>query len=69
MTENKKLDITEHSREIRQRGVTFTCAECERTVTEMRYPGPTPKYCLECVETVRRRQARERKRRQRENKK
>lgn len=65
MAEEKDLDVGTYTRRIKQRGVTFTCVACGREVTEMRYPGPKPKYCLDCVEVVRRRQARERKRRQR----
>jgi hypothetical protein len=65
MPERKDLDVGTYTRRIATRRVTFTCAECGETVTEERYPGPTPKYCRGCVEAVRRRQARERKRRQR----
>lgn len=65
MAEEKNLDVGTYTRRIKQRGVTFTCGECGEVVTELRYPGPTPKYCLGCVAAVRRRQARERKRRQR----
>jgi hypothetical protein len=65
MSDEKDLDVGTYTRRIKQREVTFMCGVCGETVTEMRYPGPTPKYCLGCVAAVRRRQARERKRRQR----
>ncbi len=34
-----------YCRTIETRLVTFTCAECTRTVTQQRFPGPTPRYC------------------------
>jgi hypothetical protein len=53
------------------RTVTFQCAHCGETVTQERYPGPTPTYCgQECYEAAtaarRREQTRERVRRLRE---
>ncbi|MEO0562677.1 MAG: hypothetical protein AAF125_11210, partial [Chloroflexota bacterium] len=56
--QEKDLDVGTYTRRIRKRGVQFTCAECGETVTEQRFPGPMPKYCLGCVDAVRRRQAR-----------
>jgi len=34
-----------YCRTIETRPVTFTCAGCARTVTQQRFPGPTPRYC------------------------
>jgi len=34
-----------YCRTIETRPVTFTCAGCTRTVTQQRFPGPTPRYC------------------------
>jgi len=34
-----------YRRTIQTRPVTFTCHYCERTVTQQRFPGPTPRYC------------------------
>lgn len=54
-----------HTRTIRTRPVTFTCAECGQQVTEDLYPGPLPKYCNDCVRAVRQRQNAERVKRHR----
>ena len=34
-----------YRRTIQTRPVTFICHYCERTVTQQRFPGPTPRYC------------------------
>lgn len=68
MANEKTLHVGGYERDIKQRTVSFVCKECGKHVEEMRYPGPVPKYCLSCVDGVRRRQARERKRRQRQSK-
>ena len=43
----KTIQVGTHVRTLKQREVTYTCqfpyGEC--TITELRYPGPTPKYC------------------------
>ena len=59
-----------YCRTIETRPVTFTCAGCTRTVTQQRFPGPTPRYCgdwcrvqaerLRTRERVRRHRARQR---------
>jgi len=59
-----------YCRTIATRPVTFTCAGCTRTVTQQRFPGPTPRYCddwcrvqaerLRTRERVRRHRARQR---------
>jgi len=44
---------------------TFTCQECSERVTVDHWGGVRAQYCPDCVSDVKRRQARERKRRQR----
>ena len=41
--------------------VTFVCAVCEKTVTQQRYPGRSPRYCSDpCEDEGRREKTRER---------
>ncbi len=40
--------MKEQKRTIAERPVSYTCERCGQERTEMRYPGPTPKYCPEC---------------------
>jgi hypothetical protein len=46
----KALQVGGYRRTIRQREVTYTSQfpYCGQTVTELRYPGPTPRYCPDC---------------------
>jgi hypothetical protein len=46
----KTIQVGTHTRTLKQREVTYTCQfpYCEQTVTELRYPGPTPRYCPAC---------------------
>jgi hypothetical protein len=43
----KIIQVGTHTRTLKQREVTYTCQfpYCEQTITELRYPGPTPHYC------------------------
>jgi hypothetical protein len=43
----KTIQVGKHVRTLKQREVTYACQfpYCERTITELRYPGPTPRYC------------------------
>lgn len=68
MADEKTLIVRarEYKRVIKTRPVTFTCIECESTVTEDLYPGPAPRYCNNCLQEVRRRQNADRVRRWRE---
>ena len=34
-----------YCRTIHTRPVSFTCQQCQRTVTQQRFPGPVPRYC------------------------
>jgi hypothetical protein len=49
----KTIQVGTHTRTLKQRAVTYTCEfpYCGRTVTEFRYPGPTPRYCPACKQT------------------
>lgn len=48
-------------RSLQPRLVTFTCAQCGRSVTELRAPGPRPSYCsASCEQEARRAQTRQR---------
>jgi hypothetical protein len=51
----KTSQVGTHSRTLKQREVTYTCQfpYCEQTVTELRYPGPTPLYCSSCRQMLR----------------
>jgi len=56
-----------YTREIATRLVTFTCAWCQTTVQQQRFPGPAPAYCsADCKADAQREQTRERVRRFRE---
>jgi hypothetical protein len=46
--ERKQVRLSERSRTVKQRPVTFRCGWCGQLVTELRYPGPTPTYGLAC---------------------
>jgi hypothetical protein len=55
-----------YRRTITTQAVTFTCAQCARTVTQQRFPGPVPRYCgAWCRNQAQRAQTRERVRRHR----
>ncbi len=59
--------VATYTRTIHQQEVTFTCAECGRTRTQIQYPGGRPRqYCnVLCAQAGQRRLAADRKRRQR----
>jgi hypothetical protein len=46
--EQKQVELRARSRTIKQRPVTFRCAWCGQIVTELRFPGPTPRYGTAC---------------------
>jgi hypothetical protein len=47
-------------RHVNAKEITFTCALCNQTVTQWRFPGPLPKYCSEsCKGEARRESQRE----------
>ncbi len=59
--------VPSYTREIATRPIRFTCAWCQDTVTQQRFPGPLPAYCSEdCTKDAQRAQTRERVRRYRE---
>jgi len=59
--------VTSYTREIATRPIRFTCAWCQDTVTQQRFPGPLPAYCSKtCKKEAQRAQTREGVRRYRE---
>lgn len=57
-----------YRRTVRTRSVTFTCQRCGRSVTQQRFPGPTPRYCGDpCRDHAQRARTRDRVRRFREH--
>ena len=46
----KTIQVGTHTRTLTQREITYTCQFpcCGRSITEVRYPGPTPRYCPDC---------------------
>jgi hypothetical protein len=46
--EQKQVQLRARTRTLRQRPVTFRCAWCGQIVTELRFPGPTPRYGTAC---------------------
>jgi hypothetical protein len=59
-----------YTRMVSMREVTFTCAICHETVTQLRYPSRTPLYCSDaCKEERRAQRNEERVRKQREKRK
>src|SRR5262245_61963086 len=41
-----------YERTVTMREVTFTCIVCHQQTTQLRYPGPLPRYCSEDCRTV-----------------
>jgi len=60
--------VPSYTREIATRPIRFTCAWCQATVTQQRFPGPLPASCSEdCTKDAQRALTRERVRRYREH--
>ncbi len=56
-----------YQRQVSTRPVTFQCIVCKQTVTQERFPGPTPKYCSDaCAASALEARNEERVRKQRE---
>lgn len=49
MAKKKTYLVRAHARTVHSRPVTFTCAKCGRLATRDVFPGPPPKYCLNCA--------------------
>jgi Helicase conserved C-terminal domain len=61
--------LAAYERVVEQRQITFTCAQCRKTVTQWRYPSRGPRYCSdECRDEAQREQTRKRVQRYRERK-
>ncbi len=58
-----------YERQVHARSVTFTCQRCQQDVTEVRFPGPRPAYCVTCAVVVKREKTAARTRRSRRSKK
>jgi hypothetical protein len=62
-----KVHCSAYSRTVYKREVTFTCAICGETVTQMRYPSRIPRYCSDrCIREREARRNEERVAKQRE---
>lgn len=55
-----------YRRTLTEREVQFRCQRCQAEVTELRFPGPLPRYCPFCREERRAEAYEERVRKQRE---
>jgi len=42
------INIAPHCRTLTARAVTYRCEWCSQERTELRYPGPSPRYCPGC---------------------
>jgi hypothetical protein len=62
----EKNPLPAYQRQLATRPVTFTCVMCKQTVTQERYPGPTPRYCDVCKDEHEVQRNEERIRKQRE---
>jgi len=46
----QEVQMGTYVRVVHEREVTFTCAVCQRIVTQLQYPGPRRRYCsMECT--------------------
>ncbi len=60
----QSIAVGPSTRTVFQREVTFTCQFCDRTYTQIHFPGPTPQYCNDqCRVAARRLHTAERMRR------
>lgn len=62
----REVRVSSYTRTVKLITVEFICQRCQRPQTYTMYPGPMPKWCFDCFPEVRKQQARERKRRQRD---
>ncbi len=61
------ITVGSHTRTIRERPVTFRCEWCGNMGTEMRLPGPAPRYHAECKQEAQNSIAKARVKRMREH--
>jgi hypothetical protein len=60
------ITVGNHTRTLRERPVTFRCEWCSGMSTEMRLPGPPPRYHAECKQEAQNSIAKKRVKRMRE---
>ncbi len=60
------INVAPHRRTLTERAVTYRCEWCSQERTELRYPGPSPRYCLECKQQAQNSMAARRMRQMRE---
>jgi hypothetical protein len=61
------ITVGRHTRTIRERPITFRCEWCSLESTEMRLPGPPPRYHAECKQEAQNSIAKTRMKRMRES--
>jgi hypothetical protein len=60
------ITVRNHTRTLRERPVTFRCEWCSNQGTEMRLPGPAPRYHADCKQEAQNSIAQKRMKRMRE---
>jgi hypothetical protein len=66
--QEQKITVGTYTRTIKERPVTFRCEWCSTMGTEMRLPGPPPRYHAECKQEAQNAIAKGRMKRMREKK-
>jgi hypothetical protein len=66
--QEQKINVGTYTRTIKERPVTFRCEWCSNEGTEMRLPGPAPRYHTECKQEAQNSLAKNRMKRMREAK-
>jgi hypothetical protein len=64
--QERTINVGNHTRRLRERPVTFRCEWCSNQGTEMRLPGPAPRYHAECKQEAQNSIAQKRMKRMRE---
>jgi hypothetical protein len=64
--QERTITVGNHTRTLRERLVTFRCEWCSNQGTEMRLPGPPPRYHAECKQEAQNAIAKGRMKRMRE---
>ncbi len=64
--QEQKITVGTYTRTIKERPVTFRCEWCSAEGTEMRLPGPAPRYHAECKQEAQNSIAKARMRRMRQ---
>jgi hypothetical protein len=64
--QDHKIIVGNYTRTIKERPVTFRCEWCSGVSTEMRLPGPPPRYHAECKQEAQNAIAKARMKRMRE---